>query len=69
MRELLIDADIFLYTCVRAVQKCPGFGEFRELFDADPFADKKNVLAVCRAVENIEEVLRTVGAKFDECPI
>ena len=62
-------ADIFLYTCVRAVQKCPGFGEFRGLFDADPFADKKNVLAVCRAVENVEKVLHTVGAKFDECPI
>ena len=62
-------SDIFLYTCVRAVQRCAGFGEFRELFDTDPFEGKNNILAVCQAVEDIKEVSKTVGTKFVDCPI
>ncbi len=62
-------ADIFLYTCVRAVQKCAGFSEFRGLFSSDPYANSKNVLTICDAVESIEKVSQTVGNKFDECPI
>ena len=62
-------ADIFLYTCVRAVQRCAGFGEFRALFDGDPFANSGNILAVCNAVDAIEKVSNTVGTKFDDCPI
>ena len=69
MGESCSYADIFLYTCVRAVQKCAGFGEFRGLFGGDPFADRKNILAVCRAVEAIDRVSTTVGTKFDDCPI
>jgi len=62
-------ADIFIYTCVRAVQKCAGYSEFRALFDADPFANRRNILAVCNAVEAMEKVANTVGTKFDDCPI
>ena len=62
-------ADIFLYTCVRAVQKCAGFSEFRGLFSSDPYVNSKNVLTICDAVESIEKVSQTVGNKFDECPI
>ena len=62
-------ADIFLYTCVRAVQKCPGFSVFRELYGRDPFENSKNLSRVCTAVEGIKEVSETVGTKFNECPI
>ena len=62
-------ADIFLFTCVRAVQKCAGFGDFRALCGPDPFADRKNILRVCKDVESIKEVSETVGTKFEECPI
>jgi len=62
-------ADIFLYTCVRAVQKCPGFGEFREFYGSDPFSNSKNISRVCSAVESIKTVSETVGTKFDTCPI
>ncbi len=62
-------ADIFLYTCVRAVQKCPGFGEFRTLCGSDPYSTSSNILKVCDAVEAIEDVANTVGTKFDDCPI
>ena len=62
-------ADIFLYTCVRAVQKCPGFSDFREVYGADPFENSKNLSRVCTAVGEIKEVSDTVGTKFNECPI
>ena len=62
-------ADIFLYTCVRSVQKCGGFGEFRELYGSDPFANYENIGRICLAVESIPEVISTVGSKFDDCPI
>ena len=62
-------ADIFLFTCVRAVQKCPGFGEFRKLFSEDPFLKQKNILRVCNQVGSIAAVSETVGRKFDDCPI
>jgi glutathione S-transferase len=62
-------ADIFLYTCVRAVQKCAGFTEFREIYGSDPFSKSKKILEVCAAVESIKAVSETVGTKFEECPI
>ena len=62
-------ADIFLYTCVRAVQGCPGFAEFREKFGSDPFGKRARILKVCEAVEDIKEVKDTIGNKFDKCPI
>ena len=62
-------ADIFLYTCVRAVQKCAGYNDFRKLCGSDPFANQTNILRVCEAVEEIKEVSTTVGTKFDDCPI
>jgi glutathione S-transferase len=62
-------ADIFLYTCVRAVQKCAGFSEFRNFYGSDPFSNSKKIESVCRAVESIKIVSDTVGTKFDECPI
>ena len=62
-------ADIFLYTCVRAVQKCPGFNDFRKVYAGDPFEKYKNISRVCAAVEVIKEVSDTVGTKFDDCPI
>ena len=62
-------ADIFLYTCVRAVQKCTGFGEFREFYGSDPFSSRRRISSVCEAVESIKAVSETVGTKFDECPI
>lgn len=62
-------ADIFMYTCVRSVQKCGGFQEFRELYGSDPFAKYENICRVCDEVESIDEVSETVGTKFEECPI
>ena len=62
-------ADIFLYTCVRAVQKCAGFDGFRKLFGSDPFADSNNILTVCASVEAMEEFPKSVVSKFDGCPI
>ena len=62
-------ADIFLYTCVRAVQKCPGFSDFRALFGSDPFEKNKNLSRICMAVDRIKEVSDTVGTKFNDCPI
>ena len=62
-------ADIFLYTCVRAVERCPGYGEFRDLYGAEPFNNKENILRVCDSVAAIDEVIQAVGTKFDDCPI
>lgn len=62
-------ADIFLYTCVRAVQNCPGFAGFREVYGSDPFINRPKILQVCKAVEDMQTVIDTVGAKFNECPI
>ena len=62
-------ADVFLYTCVRSVQKCKGFGDFRNEFAGDPFEGKTNILEVCDEVENLEKIGELVGSKFDECPI
>ena len=62
-------ADIFLFTCVRAVQKCAGFGEFREIYGSDPFINREAISQICTNVESINVISETVGTKFEECPI
>ena len=62
-------ADVFLYTCVRATQKCAGFKILRDSFGGDPFEKQKNILAICDTVENRPAVIKSIGNKFDKAPI
>lgn len=61
-------ADIFLYTCVRAVQETGGFGVLREACNGDPFNDFPIVKNVADAVGKIDAV-KACNSKFSECPI
>lgn len=62
-------ADVFLYTCVRATQKCAGFKILRDSCGGDPFEKQKNILAICNTVENRPAVIKSIGDKFDKAPI
>jgi len=61
-------ADIFLYTCVRAVEETGGFGLLRAACENKPFKNLKNVTRVVDAVGNIPEV-KSTASNFAECPI
>ena len=61
-------ADIFLYTCVRAVQETGGFGLLREACNGDPFSSFPIVKNIADAVGEIDAV-KASGSKFSECPI
>lgn len=61
-------ADIFLYTCVRAVEETAGFGILREACEGKPFRDFNNVMGIVNAVGNIAEV-KSTASKFAECPL
>ena len=62
-------ADIFLYTCVTAVQQSGGFGILRDACNGEPFADYPRVLEICTAVSKIDKVIESVGSKFTDYPI
>ena len=53
--EVCSYADIFLYTCVRAVQETGGFGLLREACNGDPFSGFP-------IVKNIAEAVGEIGA-------
>ena len=61
-------ADIFLYTCVRAVQETGGFGLLREACNGDPFSGFPIVKNIADAVGEIDAV-KASDSKFSECPI
>ena len=61
-------ADIFLYTCVRAVQETGGFGLLREACNGDPFSGFPIVKNIADAVGEIDAV-KASNSKFSECPI
>ena len=61
-------ADIFLYTCVRAVQETGGFGVLRKACNGDPFNDFPIVKNIADAVGEIDAV-KACNSKFSECPI
>jgi len=61
-------ADIFLYTCVYAVQKCAGFGPLREACGGDPYKSYPSITAVVAKVGALEKVKAAAG-KFDQAPI
>ena len=61
-------ADVFLYTCVYAVQKCKGFGPFRDACGGDPFKEYPTVLAIVAKVAEREKI-KAVAGKFDQAPI
>ena len=61
-------ADIFLYTCVRAVQETGGFGLLREACNGDPFSGFPIVKNIADAVGEISAV-KASNSKFSECPI
>ena len=62
-------ADIFLYTCVGAVEKCGGFGILRDACNGEPFTNCPTILKICKAVGEIDKVAESVGSKFSEYPI
>jgi hypothetical protein len=66
--EVCSYADIFLYTCVRAVQETGGFGLLREACDGDPFNDFPIVKNIADAVGEME-IVKASNSKFSECPI
>ena len=66
--EVCSYADIFLYTCVRAVQETGGFGLLREACDGDPFNDFPIVKNIADAVGEME-IVKAYNSKFSECPI
>ena len=61
-------ADIFLYTCVRAVQETGGFGLLREACNGDPFSGFPIVKNIADAVGEIGAV-KASNSKFSDCPI
>ena len=62
-------ADIFLYTCVRTVQKTAGFGILRESCGGDPFKDCPTILSICEEVGKIDEVTLACEDIFEKAPI
>ena len=66
--EVCSYADIFLYTCVRAVQETGGFGLLREACNGDPFSGFPIVKNIADAVGEIGAV-KASNSKFSECPI
>ena len=66
--EVCSYADIFLYTCVRAVQETGGFGLLREACNGDPFRNFPIVKNVADAVGEIGAV-KACNSKFSDCPI
>lgn len=66
--EVCSYADIFLYTCVRAVQETGGFGLLREACDGDPFSGFPIVKNIADAVGEIGAV-KASNSKFSDCPI
>ena len=61
-------ADIFLYTCVRAVEETGGFAILRDACDGDPFSDFETVLQIVNNVGKIPEV-NSSKEKFGQSPI
>ena len=49
-------ADIFLYTCVRAVEETGGFGVLRDACNGQPFSEFQIVSDIANAVGEIEQV-------------
>jgi len=66
--EVCSYADIFLYTCVRAVQETGGFGLLREACNGDPFSGFPIVKNIADAVGEIGAV-KASNSKFSDCPI
>jgi glutathione S-transferase len=61
-------ADIFLYTCVRAVEETAGFGILRDACNGKPFSEFKIVAKISNAVGEIEQV-KASKEKFAASPI
>ena len=66
--EVCSYADIFLYTCVRAVQETGGFGLLRDACNGDPFRGFPIVKNIADAVGEIGAV-KASKSKFSDCPI
>jgi glutathione S-transferase len=62
-------ADIFLYTCVETTRKTGGFAILRDSCDGDPFKECPRIISICNEVGKIDNVVKTVGSKFSDCPI
>ena len=61
-------ADIFLYTCVKAVEETGGFALLRDACDGKPFSNFPNVKKIVNLVGEIDAV-KASSSKFSECPI
>ena len=61
-------ADIFLYTCVRAVEECGGFGVLRDSCNGQPFSEFKIVSDIVNAVGEIA-IVKASKSKFAASPI
>jgi len=59
-------ADLFLFTCVRAVQECKAFDKFRN--GGATFVDYPVICAICDRVGNRDAVKRA-GKDFSTCPV
>lgn len=62
-------ADIFLFTNVRAAQKCKGMQVLRDACGGDPFAACPTILAICDRVGEREAVKAACGDIFDKAPV
>lgn len=61
-------ADIFLYTCVKAVSETGGFRVLRDACAGQPFLKFSKASGIVEAVSNIPEI-QSEASKFAECPI
>ena len=61
-------ADIFLYTCVRAVEETGGFGVLRDACNGQPFSEFQIVSDIANAVGEIEQI-KAGKTKFSTSPI
>ena len=59
-------ADIFLYICVRATQKCEGFKILRDSCGGDPLAECPNILSICNRVGGRPAVQASMGDMFEK---
>ena len=61
-------ADIFLYTCVRAVEETGGFGVLRDACNGQPFSEFQIVSDIANAVGEMEQI-KAGKTKFSTSPI
>ena len=54
---------------VRTVQETGGFQILRDACQGEPFKGCSNILKICNEIAKDPIITKTVGSKFQDCPI